>query len=84
MIDSTSNFKIDTIDSSSKEQELKDFGILQKILNEEISIAELDDFTRRRIIKICNNRLEVMKARVESRKKGTERLEELLHKAEKL
>ena len=84
MIDSTSNFKIDTIDSSSKEQELKDFGILQKILNEEISIAELDDFTRRRIIKICNNRLEVMKARVESRKKETERLEELLHKAEKL
>ena len=84
MIDETSDFKIETIDVSSREQELKDMETLQKIIEGQVKITELDEFTKRRIIKICNDRLDVMKAKVENRKKEILRLEEILHKVKRI
>ena len=82
MIEDNSNLKI--VDASSREQELKDMEILQKILEGRINLVELDEFTKRRIIKTCNKRLCEMKNKVENIKNKTKRLQEILHKVEKI
>jgi len=84
MIDENYDLKLKLVDASSKEQNLKDMEILEKILEGEITIEKMDEFSKKRIIKICNERLKVMNAKVENMKNRTERLKDLLVKVEKI
>lgn len=84
MINEDSKVQIKLSDASSKEQSLKDFENIQKIVEGELGLSELDEFSKRRMITICQKRLEVIKAKVEEKKREADKLEDLLYKVKKL
>ena len=52
--------------SISEKQKLEDFSILEKIVNNQLDIKDVDYDTKIRLIELCDNRLKVIKNKIES------------------
>ena len=68
----------------ANEQKLEDFSALKGLMEGTIKLEQLDEETKIRLIDLCNDRLDVMKQKVEEKRKEADALEKLLDIVKKI
>lgn len=67
-----------------QKQKLEDFEILKNIVEGNLSIKQLDNDTKRRIIDICNNRIVSVNKMISDKNMEIEKMESLLTNIKKI
>lgn len=58
--------------------EIDDFELLKKLMEGKIDISEIDNESKKRLISICNNRLDGVKKQIRNKKNEIKQMEDLL------
>ena len=62
----------------SETNEMDDFALLKQLIEGRIDIKEIDDESKKRLIAICNNRLEGIHKQIYDKKNEIRQMESLL------
>ena len=84
--DITNKISVENIEEKHESvlNELDDFQILEKIINGEILLEEIDENTKIRLISMCNNRLNDVKKQVAIKKNKIQEMNNLLSELNKI
>lgn len=84
--DITNKISVENIEEKHENvlNELDDFQILEKIINGEILLEEIEENTKIRLISMCNNRLNDVKKQVAIKKNKIQEMNNLLGELNKI
>ena len=63
---------------NNKTNEMDDFDLLKKLIEGRVDIAEIDNESKKRLIAICNNRLEGIHKQIYDKKNEIRQMESML------